>query len=1184
MNWRAFTFILALCLLSSLSTHATILSPSATGANSQTYLQNYQTIINNSLQPRFNTTITYSSGSISYLTAPEFTSATVCAMNTSSLSNLSYYGTNTPNASVYEVRSDAFSEVGIALAMSNQTTAFDNWVNFLESMDICGYGNLPCWVVLRNTTTIQLAGNQNDTAIDGDVRVGIALFLAANSSNDTNQANKTRYFNLAVNISRDVHQYDTIAITTKATRAGVNVTRLPMGGGDCAAAGLGCSTDMWIGYGGDIIKFFQYACLFTGNQTYCADAANFTAAFYSVSIQNDTDGDGFGVAPFNFNWNTASTLLGHSGGGGVNTFYYNTATNPQWDDSDAPRFENFCDILRVQNMTTGSITGPYINASAYCAQWSRTNTYNATVTSLQYYYNGTCAANCNQTGYYNGGLGVYLSTYHNTTYVSAKVNETLTHYSWGGMTFDSTSCGTGLSFRGVKMSKALASSIGLDERWYPLTPPTTSTINLTINITDLVNGSTISRFCILATGNGTSYTACNTTGTTVTLTLNQSIYNLTAHNISPSYFNNISPVHNDTLGNIKGIYANSSVFAFTESAHQFCIDTYGSTSQMVGNTINSTLQSSAFQYIPPWTIVSGGTIYTFASINCSQSTYFNATLRNYNASATTTVTLNSSQALLEMSAEAIFVNTTIPSSSVNFTNGLYANNSGSGAKILPARVGSNNVQARASGFFNKNGTCEVTAPLQTVACSVTELYNDVYTFNATDIWNLIDIQNFSVTLTATILQGITIPFQYANLSLRQNTTNGTISFNVLRSDSTYIFLQEYNYRFSSEGYENQNATLAANASNQSHTFEVLPAPSIDITIRDADTSNLITENITISLTSNATGETFYTTSGGYFAINLTSGEYTLKLSGANYSQSTYIVTLTPGNVYFLTAYLQNTGTNEVVMQFVDSISSSVIISNALITQQALVNGTWASISTKLTDVTGRTTFNYLDDTAYRFIAAANGYQTKTFTLDPIDYSSYTIQMQRTTTLDFDQDFQSIYLAYTPTLFYNDQQNQINLTFNSPLGTFTTYSYNISYPGGTISGSGSNAVGETFSVNFNITGASYTDHVNITLTYDTSIGPARSYNYSNGIILAPDPQTFIANQDNTYGLGLLERLLIGTLIIIVAAGLVTMGAGPLWGILLALFIMGVWLQIGFWPWWAAGISFLIGFAIIAGRSD
>jgi len=467
MNYRLLPIVLAaLFLLPTVS--ASLLNGSQTGANSVTYSRNYEDMTAGMLLPGFNTTIQYTTGGVTYLTVPEFASSTSCVMNATGLAT-AYAGSGV-NSTFYEVRSDAFTETGLVLSMSNQSAAFDAWYNFLVAMDKDCAGSLPCWVVIRNNTRVDLPSGGNDTAIDGSVRAGIALYLASNNTAFT-AGNRSKYVTLANQLAADSYAYETISITTKATRSGVNITRLPMGGADCAAAGLGCSTDQWTGYEGDIIKFNQLACYFNGNQTYCAAAANFTLAFLSANLQNDTDGDGFGVSPFNFNWDTAGSYLGHTDGGGVNSYHY-SAANSQWDDSDSPRNKNKCDALRVANLT-GQTTGPaYTNLTTYCRAWANSATLTNTTSCLQYYYNGTCATSI-RNGYYENGLGAMISTHFNTSFIKPKVDEVLTHYSWSGNTFDSTACGTAGMFRAAKATKALGSAIGNDERWYSeaTTPP-----------------------------------------------------------------------------------------------------------------------------------------------------------------------------------------------------------------------------------------------------------------------------------------------------------------------------------------------------------------------------------------------------------------------------------------------------------------------------------------------------------------------------------------------------------------------------------------------------------------------------------------------------------------------------------------------------------------------------------------
>lgn len=547
------------------------------------------------------------------------------------------------------------------------------------------------------------------------------------------------------------------------------------------------------------------------------------------------------------------------------------------------------------------------------------------------------------------------------------------------------------------------------------------------------------------------------------------------------------------------------------------------------------------------------------------STYYNVSVTE-SITGWDSVTASTSQGILDLSAYRLFLETSI--SAFNASNNQAVNTTTSGSLTLPALNGSNNVQVRVAGNYSKNVTCTIPSPLQTASCNATDIYDDQYTFNATDIWNDAAINDFNLVVSNGTLGGVLYT---------QNTTSGLINLSLLQGYDYFI-----QFTVPDEVYESVNVTLAGNASSQHYEFEVLPTPSIDVTIRDAVTGNLILENVTIVVTSNVTGETVYTTTGGYFLTDLAPGENTIKLSSANYSESAYVVTAGLGSVVFLTAYLQQ-NTSEVIFQFVDRTSNAVI-QGATVSQQRLVNGTWQTISSRTTDVTGRTIFGYLDDIAYRFIAIADGYTTKTFDLDPILFSTYTIRMDRSAALDFDQDFQSVAVFYNPKTYFDDQQNEVNITFSSPTGLFTSYAYTLSYPGGSKTGSGTDSQGTTFQVPFNITGATITDRVFLNLTYTTTFGDQHNFSYSHGIIVTPAAGTLEANRDNTYGLGLLERLLVGTIFILVIAGLATLAAGSIAGLVVILLLFGVMVYIGFWPWWSIGLSLLVGFALVAGRTD
>lgn len=565
-----------------------------------------------------------------------------------------------------------------------------------------------------------------------------------------------------------------------------------------------------------------------------------------------------------------------------------------------------------------------------------------------------------------------------------------------------------------------------------------------------------------------------------------------------------------------------------------------------------------------------GTIQFFNKTGDLTFTFYNIT-DYYNVTTTQTITAGSNtvnpstyQALLNVSAYRLFLNTTI--SDFNTTNDQATNETTTGSLLLPANVGSNNLQTRVLGNYTLNTTCTVSTPRTTNQCNVTGVHDARYTFNASDSYSGGQLQNFTIRTTNTTI----------GAQATANTTSNQLNISLLQG-------YEYFFLFTKEGYEAKNVTLEANASTQYYQFNAYPAPSINIEIRDANTGNLITENVTITLTGNTTGQTVYTTTGGYFLQNITPDQYSVKLESVSYSQSTYIVTASTGSVYYLTAYLQQ-NVSEVVFEFVDSISSSVKIQGVTVTQRRLVNGSWQAVSTTQTDITGRTVMNYIPGEAYQFTATKTGYQTKEFSLDPVLFSSYSILMQKSTFFEEEQDYQSVIVEYEPNVFYDGQENEINITFYSPTGTLTAYAYTVAYPGGTITGTGNRATGEEITRLFNITGATIHNKVNITLAYTTSISDERSFTYQNTILVSPENTTFAANIDETHGLGLLDRIFYGTLIIIIVAGIITAGAGINWGMGIVLLLFGLFVGIGFWPWWSVGISFLVGFALLAGRTD
>ena len=78
-------------------------------------------------------------------------------------------------------------------------------------------------------------------------------------------------------------------------------------------------------------------------------------------------------------------------------------------------------------------------------------------------------------------------------------------------------------------------------------------------------------------------------------------------------------------------------------------------------------------------------------------------------------------------------------------------------------------------------------------------------------------------------------------------------------------------------------------------------------------------------------------------------------------------------------------------------------------------------------------------------------------------------------------------------------------------------------------------------------------------------------------------TFIQNQDNTYGLGIFERILLATIIVLFVVGIATLVGQPIPGFILGLFIMGYMAYIGFIELWLILPSMFIGVIFMGWKS-
>jgi hypothetical protein len=589
--------IMALLLVG--GAHAALLNPNdPSGINSFTWEQQFQSFVANSLDARFNTTQTYSNGTHTLLWVPKFTSSTSCG-----IAQLQTYSgaCTTVNMSRNAMVTDEFSEVGMGLAMSNRTNEFNYWANTVTTLIGTGaWGSAPSWIYCRNGPSItDLSGA--DSASDGTARIVKAFYIASQNPANT-AANRTIYLQLANSMLASHYEYETKRESYSTMFGTVSVW---LAGGRDAAQSFSSDPFIWGGYFYDSITALLAGCAQTGNLTYCAAANNITMQMLAAQLNNTGGGSNdFRVSPFSWRYNSGPVALNPG-----NTYHFDGA-NPQWDDSDRPRGLQDPDILRVANITySGILPEIYQNLTNYVTAWGGSGTYTNDTTCLQYFYNGTCSTTITG-GYYQNGLGAFLHTYQNTTGFIPKVNETVQHYNYGTLTFDSTSCGTGLMYRGVRPTKAIG--VGLQKEFGIYNLSLSNSIDIDIFST---NGSSIyENITITLSGSTTQNTTYTTTGTFLFTGLGADSYSLTfsGTNWTTTYY--VVTVSGGSVGTLNAYLApiastgnNSVVFSIADydNSGQAIVGATATMSQNVNGTL-TLIQSKTSD-------ITGRVLFTYTS-------------------------------------------------------------------------------------------------------------------------------------------------------------------------------------------------------------------------------------------------------------------------------------------------------------------------------------------------------------------------------------------------------------------------------------------------------------------------------------------------------------------------------------------------------------------------------------------
>lgn len=359
--------------------------------------------------------------------------------------------------------------------------------------------------------------------------------------------------------------------------------------------------------------------------------------------------------------------------------------------------------------------------------------------------------------------------------------------------------------------------------------------------------------------------------------------------------------------------------------------------------------------------------------------------------------------------------------------------------------------------------------------------------------------------------------------------------------------------------------------------------SITITIRDETDDTLITETIKIYVAGSTGTYVDSTVTGSYFIYNLPAEIYKVSLGNANYTYRDFYVNVFDTLGSTLTAYLLKTSDGQQVIFNIQESGTTANIENAFTSFYRKFNLTYFLVNQKYSDFAGQVVTQLDPAIEYRILLNHSDYDDRLIDLTPA-LTSYTIFLEGYINVSEVMDYDRIALYYRPSTYYNNKTQPFDLTISSPYNHLTGYGYTLTYPGGTVTNTGVNTAGEVLTSIITINGANYYDRVKIDYWYNSDISGVRNFTKYHSIIMDEDNTTMIGNRQNTYGLGLFERLLIAVFTVILIVGVATLVGQALPGLALGMGIYGYLVYIGFIPLWSVLISVTLALIIVGSNPE
>lgn len=421
----------------------------------------------------------------------------------------------------------------------------------------------------------------------------------------------------------------------------------------------------------------------------------------------------------------------------------------------------------------------------------------------------------------------------------------------------------------------------------------------------------------------------------------------------------------------------------------------------------------------------------------------------------------------------------------------------------------------------------------------------------------------------------------SNLSGNIKSGTGSTSYDVINGVL-------YNLSINASNFNTANSTISISSFGSNTITRYLSAyNSINITIMDEATSNIITSspNVSLTLVSGGGVVTSTTINGVGVVRGLSTDYYTLTFRKANYSDRQYYVNVPDGSFSNLNVYLNN-GTT---IAFNFKTNSGASLAGVIFQVYTFVNGSSTLVESSISDITGTIQVSLEPNKFYSFIASRSGYVNNSFSLTQVLFNSYDVIM---TTSNQNIVVPSVDVFTSPVGFFKGQNVNFNIRFVSQYSSLTSYSYVVTYPSSVVSGSGSNDHGESFNHIFNLNNASVNSVVTVFYEYDLDNGVYynRTLSYPITYILSNRTWVNIGNsinvttgQDEVTGYYVGERVLIVVFISIILFGVGWSIGGAMTGLIFALIPILFFIQSGFVPkqLWYVTLFFMVVYFISRG---